>query len=195
MSPVSIFCVRFGFFISKKGCSVFLFPVLTFSDISRVGFSYKRAFAEESPALQGTVLPKSKAAPGNEMNTSKGHIPLHPQTGLALPYMHWQQRKQQKKLPGPSCLLPPPALCQTPAPVSPGLNPELTTAGVQSCAFNFFIFRSKTHLFQGILSHRERHSAPQHHTYCSCSHCKEWNHQWPSAQHLKPPYFTEQRKP
>lgn len=33
------------------------------------------------------------------MNTPKGHIPLHPQTGLAFPYMCWQQRKMQQKLP------------------------------------------------------------------------------------------------
>lgn len=83
---------------------------------------------------------------------------------------------------------------RTPAPGSPGLNPELTTAECKA-VLSISLSSGAKHIYFREFFHRERHSAPQHHTYCSCSHCKEWNHQWPSAQHLKPPYFTEQRKP
>lgn len=39
------------------------------------------------------------------------------------------------------------------------------------------------HIYSREYFHTERHSAPQHHTYFSCSHCKELNHQWPRTQH------------
>lgn len=157
-----MFCLFVWVFLkSKKGCSVFLFLVLTFSDISRVGFSYKRTFAEEIHCCRAQSYLNQRQL--LEMRwTQRGTFPFtHRQV------WHFHTCAGNKAKSRKNCLvwaaschqLPcvrTPALVSSASPALPqaessGLNPELTTAGVQSCAFNFFIFRSKTHFFQGIL--------------------------------------------
>lgn len=132
------------------------------------------------------------------MNISKGHIPLHPQAGLAFPYKRWRRNclAWAASCHHQHCL----SLSRTqpPVPSAPSAMPQAGSPQgwthswpPQECKVLPWVSWSSgmKHTYFREYFHTEENGTPQHSTCSLSNNCKESNHKQPWAQFQKNPTF------